>query len=361
MMAKRIIIPAVVILLLLVVGTAFLNRGKEIGDTESERPVPVEVVTVEKGDMVTGLTYSGTVQDEYSAALSAKVSAQVNEVYVTEGDKATKGTVLAELDHKDFDLKLETAQAGLRAAVMNADYSGVMREKLEMLLDEGAISRQQYDEADLKYRLAKAEVQRAEANIKELEGTIENHYIRAPRDGIVTEVPARQGDMAMPGKPLVAFSGGTAKKIVVSVVQEDLRLLDENTPAVVTWGQESFDTKVARVLPSVDPATGTAAVELPCEESGLTPGMAVEVEFITSSKKDVMLIPSEAVADTGDGTFVYVVEEDTALLTPITTGAEDKGFTEVVSGLEEGQGIACGDLDLLKHNCSVYVVGGGTS
>jgi RND family efflux transporter MFP subunit len=353
MMAKRIIMPAVVILLLLAAGTAFLYQGDVPGEstaeTAAERPVPVEVVTVEKGDIVTGLTYSGTVQDEYSAALSAKVNAP------------KRGTVLAVLEHREFDLKLETARAGHRAAVMNADYSGDMRDKLQMLLDEGAVSRQQYDEADLKYRLAKAEVQRAEANIKELEAALDNHYIRAPRDGIITEVPARQGDMAMPGKPLVVLSGGTAKKVVVPVVQEDLHLLDETTPALVRWGRESLETKIARILPSVDPVTSTAAVELPCGEKGLTPGMAVEVEFITNSKNDVLLIPSGAVLDTGDGTFVYVVEGDTALLTPITVGTEHKGFTEVLSGLEEGQGIACGDLDLLRDKCRVYVVGGDAS
>ncbi len=190
---------------------------------------------------------------------------------------------------------------------------------------------------------------------------LDNHYIRAPRDGIITEVPARQGDMAMPGKPLVVLSGGTAKKVVVPVVQEDLHLLDETTPALVRWGRESLETKIARILPSVDPVTSTAAVELPCGEKGLTPGMAVEVEFITNSKNDVLLIPSGAVLDTGDGTFVYVVEGDTALLTPITVGTEHKGFTEVLSGLEEGQGIACGDLDLLRDKCRVYVVGGDAS
>lgn len=180
MMAKRIIMPAVVILLLLAAGTAFLYQGDVPGEstaeTAAERPVPVEVVTVEKGDIVTGLTYSGTVQDEYSAALSAKVNAQIREVYVTEGDKVERGTVLAVLEHREFDLKLETARAGHRAAVMNADYSGDMRDKLQMLLDEGAVSRQQYDEADLKYRLAKAEVQRAEANIKELEAALDLEY-----------------------------------------------------------------------------------------------------------------------------------------------------------------------------------------
>lgn len=358
MMIKKIMISAVITVLLLTVYIVFLYESPDAEDIPAEKPVPVEAAFVKRGDLVTSLSYNGTVQDEYSAMLSSKVSAEVNALYVTEGEQVARGTVLAELNHRDFDLKLETFKSRLDVATMNADYCSDMLAKYETLLDEGAVSKQQYDEADLKYRLAKAEVRTAEANLKELEAALDVHYIRAPQNGIVTGILTQQGDMAMPGKPLMAFSGGKDKKVVVSVVQEDLYLLDENTPAVVTWGENSLNTKVSRILPSIDPATNTATVEIILQNNHPAQGTAVEVGFITNSKKDVLLVPSEAIVDTSEGTFAFIIRRDKASLTRITVGSEDKGLTEVISGLEEGQCVACGDLGLLKDNGSVYVVGG---
>ena len=361
MLNKKIFIPLLVILLVLAAGIGVLYNKTGAEDVSPEKPVPVEVVPVKKGAIETWVAYSGTVQDEFSAVLSAKLSAEVRAVYAAEGDKVTAGTVLAELDHRDLDLKLETLEAKSDAAAVNANYLGNMLEKYALLLEEGAVSRQQHDEAELKHRLATAEVKTIEGNIKEVKAALDSHYIKAPRDGIVTGVLAEQGDMAMPGKALISFSGGETKKIVTSVVQEDLQYIKEGSPAAVTCNREKFETKVSRILPEVDPATSTAVVELFCEDRDLVPGTAVEVSFITHSKEDILLIPSEAVLNTPDGSFVYVVEKNTAVLTPVTVGVEDKGFIEVVSGLKEGQGAACGDLNLLKDNCSVYVVGGGTS
>ncbi|MDI6705364.1 MAG: efflux RND transporter periplasmic adaptor subunit [Bacillota bacterium] len=356
-MKRKIVLTALTALIILAI-MGMNYRGNKADEDDLDKPVPVDVAVATRGDMMTELAYSGTVKDGFSAMLSSKVNGEVKAVYATEGDKVSKGTVLAEIDHQEADLKLKTMYTKLDAAKISVGYWQDMEDKYAALLEKGAISQQQYNEVELKLQLAQAEAQTIAAGIAELESAVANYYIKAPKDGVITDILIEQGDMVMPGAPLIGFSGGENKKIVVSVVQEDLQFIAENTPVVVALGTDRVDTKVARILPTIDPKTNTAVVEIVCEDNSLSAGMAIEVSFITDSRKGVILIPSEAVMNKDGRPWVYVVYGDRAKLTGITVGAQDARHTEVVTGLEEGQRVACGNLHLLRDNGEVYIVGG---
>jgi Cu(I)/Ag(I) efflux system membrane fusion protein len=117
-----------------------------------------------------------------------------------------------------------------------------------------------------------------------------------------------------------------------------------------------FDGKVDAVLPHVDPATRTlkARVALANPNGQLVPGMFVTVQFASGGRQDVLVVPSEAVIETGTRRVV-ILSESEGRFRPVNVeiGAEGGGQTEVRSGLTAGQTIVVSGQFLLDSEASL--------
>jgi len=117
-----------------------------------------------------------------------------------------------------------------------------------------------------------------------------------------------------------------------------------------------FDGTVGAVLPGVDLATRTltARVALPNPKMQLLPGMFVTVKFAPAAGADVLMVPSEAVIETGTRRVVIVAESD-GRFRPVNveTGAQDGGQTEIRSGLALGQRVVVSGQFLIDSEASL--------
>jgi len=181
----------------------------------------------------------------------------------------------------------------------------------------------------------------------------------APIDGIVAELSAREGMTVMSGAPLYRING-----LRTVWVNAEVR---ENEAAEVKVGNavearaaalpgKVFKGKVSAILPEVNAATRTlkARVELGNPDGDLKPGMFTIVNFTPAVRKEVLVVPSEAVIQTGRRSVVVVAQADGKFApVEVQTGMEANGQTEIKKGLEAGQKVVVSGQFLIDSEASL--------
>ena len=167
--------------------------------------------------------------------------------------------------------------------------------------------------------------------------------ITAPIAGVIGELTAREGMTVMAGAPLFRINGLSTVWVnaeVPEVAAAQVRPgnpVEARTPAV---SGAVFKGKVSAILPEVNPATRTIKVRIELANPGgqLVPGMFATVSFAPAARKDVLLVPSEAVIQTGKRSVVVVAQGDGKFApVDVEAGLDSNGQTEIRKGLQAGQ------------------------
>ena len=183
--------------------------------------------------------------------------------------------------------------------------------------------------------------------------------VYAPIGGVVAELSAREGMTVISGAPLFRINGiGTVwvnaevRENEASQVQVG-NLVKARAPALP---DQAFKGRVNAILPEVNPATRTlkARVELSNPGGLLKPGMFATVNFTPAARNDVLLVPSEAVIQTGRRTVVIVAQADGKFASAeVEIGIEGNGHTEIRKGLEAGQMVVVSGQFLVDSEASL--------
>lgn len=191
-------------------------------------------------------------------------------------------------------------------------------------------------------------------------GKVQSHFtVIAPITGVISELNAREGMTVMSGAPLFRVNG-LATVWINAEVPESLggQLRSGDAVKAQTPAQPGvvFDGKVDTVLPHVDLATRTrtARIQLANPQMQLVPGMFVTVHFAPRTLQGVLLVPSEAVIETGTRRVV-ILAEGAGRFRPVNveTGSEGDGHTEIRSGLTAGQTVVVSGQFLLDSEASL--------
>jgi len=191
-------------------------------------------------------------------------------------------------------------------------------------------------------------------------GTPQSRFtLTAPISGIVTELTAREGMTVTMGSPLFRINGLSKVWVNAEVpesLEQDVHAGDSVKARTAAVPGEVFEGTISAVLPSVNLATRTltARVSLPNPKLQLLPGMFMTVQFAPGAASDVLMVPSEAVIETGTRRVVMVSEGD-GRFRPVNveTGAQSGGQTEIRSGLTLGQKVVVSGQFLIDSEASL--------
>ncbi|MEJ7808428.1 MAG: efflux RND transporter periplasmic adaptor subunit, partial [Telluria sp.] len=202
----------------------------------------------------------------------------------------------------------------------------------------------------------------SEAQIQQLEisGKTQTRItIVAPIAGVVVELMAREGMTVMPGATLFRINGLSTVWANAEVPESQSALLrpgakvQARSPAVPGT---TFEGKVQAILPEVNPGTRTLKARLELANPGgkLVPGMFVQMQFMDTRADKVLLIPTEALIQTGKRTVVLLAEEK-GRFRPVNVeaGIESGGQTEIKSGLQAGQRVVVSSQFLIDSEASL--------
>lgn len=315
-------------------------------DEKKEEAVPVELVSVDRGPIEAVLRFSSNLEAESQVEVHSEAKRLVRELLVEEGHRVTKGQVLLRLQDEEQRSALAKVKSQLDKA--EREYKRQNELYAQQLISEQTFHDATYQVEQL--RLAFADAQR------ELGYT----EVRAPIAGTVTARKVNLGDQVQIGQHLfdiVDFDSLVALVYVPEKHLTDMRpgLLARVLPQVA--GAAAHAGRVKRIAPVVDPKTGTVKVTIDAShQAGLLPGMYVDVELVTASRTDALLVPKRAVIYDNDQMFVYRLGGESRVERVfIEPRLADKNFLEPASGLVPGDQVVVAGQAGLKDGALVSI------
>lgn len=274
----------------------------------------------------------GTVRSKLRAMVEAKISGRVLEYTATPGAMVKAGDLLARLENQEIQAKVDQAKAMLDQA--ERDFA-----RQKQLIASNATTRQDFDAAD-------ARVKVATAGVSEAETMLGYAKVTAPFDGVVTRKLADVGDLAMPGKPLLEIEAPTALRFEADLPEAILDRITMGAKMQVKVASVSkpLEAAVSEIAPVADPVSRTFQVKLDLPKAdGLRTGQFGRVSVPVAEVK-LLMVPKTSVIKRGQMELVFVAKDGKAALRLVKTGRALNGSIEVLSGLEEGEQVVISDV-----------------
>ena len=235
---------------------------------------------------------------------------------------------------------------------------------------KGSVTPQEFDEVSAKYRIASAELERAENNLrvqkarkKQAEAKVSYAQTRlsftkisAPFDGIVTAKTAEVGGLASPGSPLVTLEQRGFYRLEVQVGESRLGGVKAGTavPVEIDAIDKELTGQIGEIVPAADPQSRsfTVKIDIPAVP-GLHSGLYGKARF-RAGKKELLAVPTAALVEKGQLVGLYVVDDrGVARLRLVSTGKQYGRKTEILSGLSAGERMVVGGLDKISDGSRV--------
>ncbi len=290
------------VILLLFIAVFSFQCSKKNADAAKEIKIPVTVKSVQLGDIVKSVNYNGDINADVEVKVFSKVPDRIEKFFVDVGDYVKKGDPIAQINAPTIKNGLQQAEASLMAVKAQEQNLKVEFERAERLYQENAMSKQQYDGVKTQYEALKAQLQQAEAAVNTAKTNYGDTVVEAPISGIIGIRYYEAGDMANMAQPLVTVVQMGKVKIRFDATEEDLGNLALGQTAEVSvksFPDTTFEGKVSKISPVLDPLTRMAEVEVIINnpEKKLKPGMFARVQVITGVLNNVIVVPRYATVE----------------------------------------------------------------
>ncbi|MDD3843767.1 MAG: efflux RND transporter periplasmic adaptor subunit [Bacteroidia bacterium] len=381
---KWIIAAAIVLIVILAV----------IGNKNSKNAVEVEAQQTASRTIVEVIPANGKIQPVTEVKISPDVSGEIVELNYQEGDVIKRGDLIIKIKQDVYISMRERAEASLNSVKAQLSQQLAQFQQIEQtylrnksLYEQKAISASDYENALSQYQVAKAQIKAAEFNVKSSEAALKEAQenltktiIYAPMDGIISKMSVEKGERVvgtsqMAGTEMLRIANFQYMEVLVDVNENDIIRIAQGDTATIdvdAYPGRKFTGIVTQIANSaknigsaVDQVTNFEVKVYILPESyndlleqGKTPfrpGMSASVSVQTNRKENIIAIPLQSITTRSDllsdsvktalGTGfiaeqVFVIKEDnTVELRQITTGIQDLGFIEVLTGLKEGETI----------------------
>lgn len=313
----------------------------------------------------------GTVQviAKQETAVRSDLQGRVVSSNLKLGATVSEGDVLLSLDLGDLEINIEKVQIEIEAAKLIREQGSSRQFDLISL-------KERFDETQRRFDAgisSKSELEAKRRDVTELEQAIEAELnakdvritqhenaikllernrdkmtIRAPFDGVITEVFAYRGDLIGGGQE-VARIISLDRIVEVKVSEENFAGIELGQIARVKflgYSDQTFDASVSKTLPVADPLTQryTVHLEVDIETEKLFPGLTGEATITLDERDQALIIPGTAII----GDRVFVVEDGVVGMKTIQKGYGSMTNVEILKGLEENEQVIVEDLDLYK-------------
>lgn len=390
-------------LMLVLSGTGCSSKGDQPPASANAQPALVATVKVAPAQARTlarTIEIVGALATDDEVIVSSEVEGVIAQITVDIGSSVRQGQIIAHVDKRDFQLRLQEAEAALKQiwvrlgipegqetfdphqtamvkqAKASLDDRMLRLNRLRQLRQENVISQQELDQAEANFRIAEAQYQSALEEARQLwmqleqrraalalaRLNLEKTETRAPIAGGVTARHVSAGERVRAGD-----------RVVTLVKLNPLRLrgeVPEPFAANVSVGRalsfnvdalsgKTFQGRVTRINPVVNPETRTLTIEAEVDNrSGeLRPGYFARAQLVVNPQATAVVVPQSAVVTYVGITKVFVLKGDHVVERPVKLGTSLDGFVEVQEGVKPGEQVVIENAGALFDGARVTLGG----
>ena len=347
---------AIAVIVVIILAVWKCSGGKK------EEKVTFETAKVEKGNIQTSITATGTIEPVTSVTVGTQVSGIVSRLYVDYNSVVKRGQVIAELDRTNLISELNAQKASLASAQSSLNYQQSNYERYKTLFDKGLVSADEYESARLQYEQAKQQVAQSRESVQRAQTNLGYATITSPIDGVVLSKSVEEGQT-------VAASFNTPELFTIAQDLTNMRVIadiDEADIGGVKEGQrvsftvdafpeDTFEGSVTQVRQQATTESNVVTYEVvisaPNVDLKLKPGLTANVTIFTLEKNDVLTVPAKAlrfqpneallkegqtIEDCEGMRKVWTLENNVFKAHKVETGTTNGVMTEITGGIAEG-------------------------
>jgi HlyD family secretion protein len=335
-------------------------------------PVLVDAHVAARSTITSEVTGTGTLEARVSAIISPKISGLITQVLADQGDRVTKGQLLATLYDGDLREQVEIAKADLAAIKASVDRGAaditsakataalaravydrdaqlvskkvVSQEELDKSIEQREVAEEQIKRA----RAAKVEIDRqvvkGEMTLRYYEERLADTKILSPFDGLVVRRSREPGDIAVPGSEILQIISTGEMWVSAWIDETAMASLAVGQPARIVFRsapEKSYGGTVARMAPLADSETREFLVDVTVKDlpQVWAVGQRAEVYIKTAKKDQALLVPQRAIVWQKGQSGLFVNHAGHAQWRNVTLGLRGAESVEVLQGLNAGESV----------------------
>jgi membrane fusion protein, multidrug efflux system len=358
----------VIIALIVYVRQRQANDQAKVKAAPPTRGVPVLASAAKKGDIGVYVQALGTVTPIYTVTVTSRVQGEIVKLYYTEGQMVRKGDPLIDIDPRPYQAALTQAEGQLAHDQAVLSEAKIDYDRYKAALARNAIAQQQVADQEQTVLQDEGTVKNDEGNLANAQVNLVYTHITSPIDGRVGLRLVDLGNIVQANSTtaLVVITQLQPITVIFSVAEDYLPEIQKELRTGKRLEVDALDrqqqTKLATgylltIDNEVDTTTGTVKLKAQFDNRNyeLFPSQFVNAALLVRTITDATLIPTQAVQQSAQGPFVFVIKPDgTASMSSVTAGTSD-GTDTAVEGIEPGVMVATSGFDKLQDGAKVVI------
>jgi RND family efflux transporter MFP subunit len=328
--------------------------------------LPVEAMTLGPKPVEQVTEFVGTIKSRHSITIQPQAEGFLTRIAVKSGDRVNAGTVLMEIDAASQQAAVAALESTRAARESDASYARQQAQRMKAMVDAGAASRQEYEQAAAAQQAAEAQLKAIDDQIRQQRNELSYYKVTAPASGVIGDIPVRQGDRVTRTTLLTTIDDNSGLEVYINVPVQQATGLKVGLPVRLLndAGDVIANEKVTFVAPSVDDQTQTVLAK-----AGLSGGRAswrtdqfVKARIIWKTDPG-LTIPIVAVNRINGQYFVFVAEDTpqgtVAHQRPVTLGPIVGNDYVLLTGLKAGEKLIVSGVQKIMDGMPVRAGGPG--
>ncbi len=361
-------------------GQSPVSSASNPAGEDSASPKRVQTARVATRPLEDTVTVMGTLAAYDQATVKVKVPGRLQTITVDFGSVVRRGQLIAQIEPRDYQLRVEQAEAALAQARarlglpiegtddrVDPEQTALVRQARAMLEEaranyersarlfkEGVIPRSRFDADEAAYKVALSRYQDALEEVRNRQALLAQRRaelalarqqladtaLYAPFDGVVQERHTSVGEFLAAGASVVTIVRMDPLRLRAEVPEREahrvrpgqrVRVMVEGDPTIYTG-------RIVRLSPTITVQNRMLVVEAEVRNNGrLRPGAFARVEILTGEGRPALVVPPNALVSFAGLEKVFVVQQGKAVEKRVTTGRRTGEWVEILSGLEPGE------------------------
>ena len=324
----------------------------------------VDVVPVEPRVLSRRLPLSGSISPVVQATVKSKVSGDVEQMTVREGQDVRQGDVIARIDTRNLQAQYDREVAAVEKARADMDLATLNRDKNRSLLEQRYISQNTYETTESAYAASVASFKLAQAQARMMKISLDDAVIRAPFSGTVAKRLVQPGEKVSSDSEVVMLVDLKQMLLEAAVPAAEIPSVHIGQQAqfkVGGFGERQFTGEVQRINPVTTDGSRSIMIYIAVAnpDRALKGGMFAQGDLTLETTRSVLSVPQSAVREEAGVTYVYTLADGKIDRKEVKLGArvKDSPYIEVRSGLNQGERVIVTDIGDNKAGVDAFVRG----